>query len=90
MTAEHFNNRYRQYLGENHYGLDLHLPEAIEYLDKKFQQYIQIPGFVYYQIKMKFGYIRFYADGISDEELDLVERELKEIYNKHDEEVRSS
>ena len=89
MTADHFNNRYRQYLAEGHYGLALNLPEVIDYLDKKFQKFIKVPGFVYYQIKMKYGYINFYAEGISDEEVSEVEREIKELYKKHDENIRN-
>ena len=49
-TAEEFNERYVNYLEEGHYGMDIHYPIVIEYMDKVFQDLIKIPGFKYSQI----------------------------------------
>lgn len=79
-TAEEFNQKYKDYLEKGHYGLDLHKPEAIEYLDKEFQEFIKIPNFTYSQIKCKFGSFRFYNEGLSMEKTQEIEQKLKEIY----------
>ena len=62
MTAEEFNEKYKDYLEEGHYGLDLHSPGIIKYLDTEFTNLIKIQGFKYSQIKMKFGTSRFYTN----------------------------
>jgi hypothetical protein len=62
MTIEEFNEKYKDYLGKGHYGLDINNQEVIEYLDDKFQELIKIPGFMYYQIKLKFNKPRVYID----------------------------
>jgi hypothetical protein len=82
MTAEQFNEKYKEYLEEGHYGLDLHKPEAIEYLDKEFQELIKIPGFQYSQIKSKFNFFSFYNEGVSRDKTFEIEQRLKEIYGK--------
>lgn len=81
LTAEAFNEKYKDYLEDKHYGLDLHKPEAIEYLDKKFQEFIKIPGFQYSQIKSKWDYFCFYST-LPAKETNEVEKHLKEIYNE--------
>ena len=62
MTAEEFNEKYSAYLEEGHYGLDIDIPEAVEYLDKTFEGLIKIPGFQYSQIKEKYSSSRFYSN----------------------------
>jgi len=81
MTTNEFNEKYKDFLGERHYGLDLGKEEAIAYLDEKFQEFTKRPDFKYYQIKSKFNWFCFYADGITAEEQQEVEGKLKEIYN---------
>jgi len=61
-TAEQFNEKYKEYLEEGHYGMDIHYPSVIEYTDKMFQDLIKIPGFKYSQIKLKFNDCRFYTN----------------------------
>jgi hypothetical protein len=61
-TAEEFNYRYMNYLEEGHYGMDIHFPSVIQYMDKVFQDLIKIPGFKYSQIKLKFSSCRFYSN----------------------------
>jgi hypothetical protein len=80
LTAEDFNEKYKDYLEEGHYGLDLYKQEAIDYLDKEFQDFIKIPGFKYSQIKSKFNWFCFYNNGVSREKTMEVEKILKEIY----------
>jgi len=60
MTSEQFNDKYKDYLEEGHYGLGIDIPEFTDWLDKKFQDFIKKPEFTYSQIKAKFGEGRFY------------------------------
>lgn len=81
MTAEEFNEKYCDFLEEGHYGLDLHMPEAVQYLDNEFQELIKIPGFSYSQIKSKFSWFCFYATNVPTEKLTEIERALAKIYS---------
>ena len=81
MTTNEFNEKYKDFLAERHYGLALFKPEAIAYLDEKFQEFIQRPDFKYYQIKSEWNWFSFFADGITREEQQEVEAKLKEIHN---------
>jgi len=62
MTAKEFNQKYSAYLEDKHYGLNIHIPEVIEYLDKIFEGLVKIEGFKYYQIKEKYDSTRFYTN----------------------------
>ena len=62
MTENEFNEKYKEYLEEGHYGLDINTPSIIQYLDEIFQGLIKIPGFKYSQIKEKFSTSRFYTN----------------------------
>jgi hypothetical protein len=62
MTSTEFNEKYSAYLEEGHYGLDIDIPEATDFLDKAFQVLIKIPGFKYSQIKSKYNSSRFYTN----------------------------
>ena len=62
MTGSEFNEKYKEYLEEGHYGLDISTPSIIKYLDEMFQDLIKIPGFKYSQIKEKFNTSRFYTN----------------------------
>ena len=62
MTASEFNEKYKDYLEEGHYGLDIGYQSIVDYLDKVFQGFIKIPGFKYSQIKLKFNSCRFYTN----------------------------
>jgi hypothetical protein len=80
MTSEEFNEKYKDFLEEGHYGLALSKPEAIEYLDQEFEELIKIPGFQYSQIKSKWNYFCFYNEGVSAEKTFEIENHLKEIH----------
>lgn len=85
MKASEFNIKYKDFLKEGHYGYSLDgNQEVLNYLDNKFQQYIKIPGFKYTQIKSKFNWYCFYAEGISIEEREEVENNIKKIYNEQE------
>lgn len=79
MTTDQFNQKYNDYLEEGHYGLAINDEQFIEWLDGKFQEYIKLPDFEYSQIKAKFGMGRFYAEGISNEQISEVERKITEL-----------
>ena len=64
MTSQEFNEKYKDYIepGFEDRGLEINIPEATEYLDKVFQDFIKVEGFCFSMIKSKFGYCRFYAE----------------------------
>ena len=62
MTTNEFNKKYKEYLEEEHYGLDIPYQSIIDYLDNMFKGLTKIPGFKYTQIKEKFGTARFYTN----------------------------
>jgi hypothetical protein len=62
MTCQEFNKKYKDYLEENNYGLDIGDLPIVNYLDGIFKELIKIPGFQYSQIKSKFGLTRFYSN----------------------------
>lgn len=85
MTRAEFNTKYSTFLEEGFSGYSLDdNQEVLEYLDKKFQKYIKIPGFKYKQIKAKFDWFCFYADGISITEKEEVQENIKKIYNEQE------
>lgn len=61
-TTTEFNEKYKDYLEEGHYGIDINEPSVITYVDQIFNDLIQIPGFKYQQIKTKFGLARVYTN----------------------------
>lgn len=74
-TCKEFNEKYKDYLAADHYGLDMSNPDIIKFLDDIFVDFIKIPGFQYFQIKWKFSTCRFYSSlglGLSS----LIERQI--------------
>lgn len=55
MTANDFNEKYKDYLEESYYGLNFEHKESIIFLDNVMKDLIKIPGFKYQQIKLKWG-----------------------------------
>lgn len=76
MTSQEFNEKYKNYLEDGHYGLDFDVPKFVEYLDEKFKTFITYKDFKYSQIKSKFQMGRFYCTGIPDEMVYEVEQEI--------------
>jgi hypothetical protein len=79
MNADEFNDKYFEYLEDGHYGLDINNAEFIEWLDRKFQDFIKFPNFMYSQIKIKFGQGRFYCVGLPNELVDEVENKISKL-----------
>jgi hypothetical protein len=78
MSITGFNEKYREFLEEGHYGLDIDDKNVIQYLDEQFQEFIKIPGFTYSQVKTKFGMARFYCEPHSIDST-KVEKEINQI-----------
>ena len=79
MTSEQFNEKYKDYLEDGHYGLGIDIPELTEWLDDKFQEFIKQPGFSYSQIKAKFGMGRFYCEGLDGSQIHEVEDKISNL-----------
>lgn len=79
MTAGEFNLKYKDYIEIGFDGLQLEAPTLADWLDIKFQNFITIKGFKFSQIKAKFGYGRFYCQGITDDEV----REIEEYITNY-------
>ncbi len=78
-TSSEFNEKYKDYLEEDFYGLAINSPKVVEYLDGIFSEFIKIPGFKYSQIKMKFDSVRFYCIGIDRQEKEQIELEIYKL-----------
>ena len=61
MNYNEFNSKWSKYKADGHYGLEITNEKVIEFLDELFKTLVEIPGFKYRQIKVKFGYSRFYS-----------------------------
>lgn len=82
MTANEFNKKYKEFIEQRHYGCAINDEEAINYLDKEFEELIKIPKFKFSQIKTKFGFFRVYCTNVSQEKLEEMEIKLYEICPK--------
>jgi hypothetical protein len=84
MTVTEFNKKYKDYLEEGHYGLDIDITSVVEYLDSIFDNgLVNIPGFKYSQIKLKFNMARFYFDSdISNLLENIISNGIEEKINK--------
>ena len=80
MTTVEFNEKYKEYLEDRHYGMSIPNEKVITALDKVFEQTLtKIPGFKYSQIKMKFNQARFYSNLGMETNL-MVELLIQEIF----------
>jgi hypothetical protein len=61
-TNREFNDKYKDYLEEGYYGMDISEPSVIIYVDQIFNDLTQIPGFKYEQIKTKYGLAKVYTN----------------------------
>jgi hypothetical protein len=62
MSVTEFNEKYKDYLEEGHYGLDISNSKVVEYLDKVFEELIKYPNFQYSQIKLKWNQSSVYTN----------------------------
>ena len=74
-----FNEKYKRWLENGFDGLEIDYPEVIEYLDRRFQEFIKRDEFKYSQIELMFGSARFYANGLERFELDDVEFHIDKL-----------
>lgn len=81
-TTDEFNEKYKDFLEENHYGLAIQDEQFINWLDNKFQEFIIHPSFCYSQIKIKFGMGRFYCKGLSIQQVKEIENKITELCKK--------
>lgn len=86
MKATEFNEKYKDFLEQGHYGLAIDLPVIVDFLDQIFNDLTKIPGFKYLQIKTKFGFARFYAKGISLDMTYIIEEKVNKILKAYEEE----
>jgi hypothetical protein len=78
MTAKEFNEKYKDYLEERHYGAEgFDVPEFLDWLDVKFQDFIKYPDFKFSQIKSKFNWGCFYCDNLPKELVNEVTNEIE-------------
>lgn len=61
-TANEFNEKYKEYIEEGHYGMDIHESSVLTYVDQIFNDLIKIPGFQFSQVKTKYGLARVYTN----------------------------
>jgi hypothetical protein len=61
-TSKEFNEKYKEYIEEGHYGMDIHEPSVLAYIDQIFNDLTKIPGFQFSQVKTKFGLARVYTN----------------------------
>jgi hypothetical protein len=61
-TSKEFNEKYKDYLEEGHYGMDINEPSVLAYVDQIFNDLTKIPGFKFSQVKTKFGLARVYTN----------------------------
>ena len=82
-TTKEFNEKYKDYIEEGHYGMDIGEPSILAYVDQIFNDLTQIPGFKYQQIKTKFGLARVYTnlDDIMPFVGRIINQELEEKIN---------
>jgi hypothetical protein len=82
-TSKEFNEKYKEYIEEGHYGMDINEPSVLTYVDQIFNDLIKIPGFQFSQIKTKYGMARVYTNlhDIMPFVSRIVEQELEEKIN---------
>jgi hypothetical protein len=61
-TSKEFNEKYKEYIEEGHYGMDINEPSVLAYVDQIFNDLKEIPGFQFSQVKTKYGLARVYTN----------------------------
>ena len=61
-TSEEFNEKYKDFLENGHYGMAINIPSVVSYVDNIFGDLTKIPGFKYQQIETKFGLVNVYTN----------------------------
>lgn len=90
MTSREFNQKYKDYLEEGYYGLGINIPSVVEYLDSIFGDgLVNVGGFKYSQIKLKFNMARFYFDSDLPNTLEVIiangiEEQINRLVKEYD------
>lgn len=67
MTADEFNEKWKDHLEKGHYGMNLEGNGICELVDNAFTKLLETnPNFSYSQIKEKFGSSRVYMENVPD------------------------
>lgn len=82
-TSKEFNDKYKEYIDDSHYGMDINEPSVLAYVDHIFGDLVKIPGFKYQQVKTKFGLARVYTnlDELMPFAGKIINQELEEKIN---------
>lgn len=84
MDSIEFNKRWEKFLAQSHYGLAFNDEKVIEFLDDLFIEIEELDfDFEYYQIKVKFGSVRFYSN-LGFLFNDMIEKRIQKIMDKND------
>jgi len=81
MTTSEFNEKYKDFIVKRFYGLDIQDDKVIKFLDIIFEDLCKIPGFKYFQIKLKFNNACVYFEGVSRYMCIIIEKEINKIIN---------
>lgn len=82
MTTEEFNEKYKDLIepGFEDQGLMIEREEIVDLLNEWFEELIEAQGrtFQYSQIKIKFGTCRIYMNGIDQNDIWLIEKQINQ------------
>lgn len=86
MTADEFNEKWKNRLEDGHYGLAIDDENVTKYLNFIFELFeIAYPYFTYSQIKLKFGNARVYMSSITPPGINVfLEQRINEILAKNE------
>lgn len=80
MKVDEFNKKWQNRLEDGHYGMAINNEEVINLVDKYFTDFeINYTDFTFSQIKLKFGYLRIYANNVNQIVLTELENKINEI-----------
>jgi hypothetical protein len=80
-STESFNTKWSLHLEAGHYGMAISSPVVLEEADKLFSEWSEdYPGFTYAQIKLKWGRVCLYVEGIPAAEAAIGEEKLQRAY----------
>jgi hypothetical protein len=85
MKSKEFNEKYKDFIEEGHYGLAIDVPEVVIFLDQVFAVLTKTTDFSFKQIKEKFNFARVYTTGLGDPLESFLEKVISNILNKKDE-----
>ncbi len=91
MTYQDFNEKYKNYLEEGHYGLSFDIPSVTSFLDDVFKVLIYLDkDFKYSQIKLKFNNARFYSNSPHEAINNAVENKINQLVKEYDKAKKES